>query len=148
VEILPGEGIELVRVGERRADVEAHLGPARVERDGRAFYDELNPAVVVVYDASDIVELVEIPYSGTPGLEVTISGIQLTYRPMDDVLRDLTAAGFRSRESDIGHDFAEGFAIWSMGSLWLSDIDPAAATDDDRQVVEGVSVGVPAFFGF
>jgi hypothetical protein len=42
----------------------------------------------------------------------------------------------------------KGFAIWSMGSLWLSDIDPAAATDDDRQVVEGVSVGVPAFFGF
>ncbi len=148
VEILPGRGVEPVRVGDRRAVVQTRLGHPAREQDGRAFYTELSPPLVVDYGTSDVVELVEIPYTGIPGHEVTLAGIQLTYRPLDEVLLELTAAGFSSRESDIGHDFAAGFAVWSMGSLWLPDLDPSAAPDDERQVVEGVSVAAPAYFGF
>jgi hypothetical protein len=148
VEITPGRGTELVTVGESRADLEARVGAPDAEQDGRAFYSGMTPAMVVEYGSSDAVELVEIPFSGISEHEVTLGGIQLTYRPMDEVLQDLRTAGFSSRKSDIGHDFPEGFAIWSMGSLWLPDIDSSATPDDERQVVEGVSVGLPTYFGF
>jgi hypothetical protein len=35
-----------------------------------------------------------------------------------------------------------------MHSLSLADVDPEATSDDDRPVVEGVSVAEPAYFGF
>ena len=115
---------------------------------GRAFYVDLMPALVVDYDDSGVVELVEIPYAEAPDGQVTLKGIQLTYRPLDEVRSDLLALGYSGRESDIGLDFAAGFAIWSMGSLRLSDLDPSVTADDERQVVEGVSVASPVYLGF
>lgn len=144
---MPGQGVEQVRLGDTRDVIEGRLGPPTVERDGRAYYDTSTPGLVITYDASDAVEMIEIPYAGTPGKEVTLNGVQLTYRAMDEVLHDLGAAGFTGHPSDIGHDFSEGFAIWSMDSLSLSDVDSAAKPDDEGQVVEGVAVGTPAYFG-
>lgn len=37
--------------------------------------------------------------------------------------------------------YPEGFAIWSMDVLALSDIDSAVPAEDERPVVEGISVG-------
>ena len=124
------------------------LGPPSSERNARVYYDELDPALCIDYDAAGNVRSVEIPYSGTPGREVTLAGIQLTHRPIDDVLRDLEAAGYSGRRSDIGYDFPEGFSVWSMSSLQLSDIDPSGAAGDERLVVEGVVVARPAALGF
>ena len=148
VEIQPGVGIGVIRLGERQVDVEARLGQPSSRDGGRAHYVEPMPAFVVDFGDSGIVELVEVPYAGVPDDEVTLNGVQLTYRPVDEVRSELIALGYSNRESDIGFDFADGFAIWSMGSLRLADLDPSVAADDDRQVVEGVSVASPAYFGF
>lgn len=148
VEIQPGVGIERVRLGERQGDVEARLGIPDSRQGGRAFYSSMIPALVVDYGDAGVVELVEIVYAGAPQHEVTLNGIQLTYRPLDEVRSELLAMGYSGRESDIGFDFADGLAIWSMGSVWLPDHDPSIAPDDERQIVEGVSIASPAYFGF
>lgn len=148
MEIQPGVGIELVRLGERPVDVEARLGQPDSRQRDRTFYLDPLPGLVVDYGDSGVVELLEVPYSGAPEREVTLNGIQLTYRPIDEVRSDLLAMGYSGHESDIGFDFEDGFAIWSMGSLSLPDLDPSFAPNDERQVVEGVSVALPAYFGF
>ena len=61
-------------------------------------------------------------------------------------MADLTAKGYTSTPSDIGHDFHAGFSIWSMHSCWAPDLDPAASPDDERAVSEGVSVAPCAYF--
>jgi len=89
--------------------------------------------------------------SPAPGLaehEARLGGIQLTGRALDDVRSDLEAAGHTGRPSDIGFDFADGFTIFSMGSVMLGEVDPSVAADDARPVVEGVTVGAPSYFGF
>ncbi len=148
MEIQPGIGVDVARIGESRPVVEARLGPPISQRDDRVYYHEADPAVFIDYDQAGVVESVEIPYSGTPGREVTLAGIQLTYRPIDDVVQDLAAAGYSGRRSDIGYDYREGFSVFSMSSLQLSDIDPSAADNDERLVVEGVFVASPAYLGF
>ena len=140
-------GIELVRLGERRVDVEARLGQPGSRQGDRAIYD-LIPALVVDYDDSGLVELVEIPYAGVPQHEVTLNGLQLTYRPLDEVRSDLLAIGYSGRESDVGYDFTAGLPSGPWGRFWLPDHNPSVPPDDDSQVVEGVSVGSPAPFGF
>ncbi|MDF2509705.1 MAG: hypothetical protein K0Q52_3564 [Microbacterium sp.] len=148
MEIQPGVGVDTARLGESRAAIEARLGPPTSQRDARVFYHQTDPALHIDYDPAGNVESVEIPYSGTPGREVTLAGIPLTYRPIEDVVRELAAAGYSGRRSDIGYDFAEGFSVFSMSSLQLSDIDPSAADDDERLVAEGVFVASPAYLGF
>jgi len=148
MEIQPGVGVNAARIGESRAAIEARLGPPTSQREDRVYYDEADPALFIDYDPAGCVESVEIPYSGTAGREVTLAGIQLTHRPIDDVVRELTSAGYSGKRSDIGYDFSEGFSVWSMSSLQLSDIDPSAADDDERLVAEGVFVASPAYLGF
>ena len=148
MEIQPGVGVALVRLGESRADVEARLGAPRSRRGDRAFHDGQTPTLVIDYDAAGVVELIEVPRSGVREHEAVLGDVQLTGRALDDVSSDLQEAGHTGRPSDIGLDFPSGFAIWSMGSMTLADVDPSADPDDERQVVEGVSVGAPAYFGF
>lgn len=147
MKITPGLGTPSVRLGEERNVVEARLGAPTSVQPGVAFYTDLDPDLVVRYSDAGIVELIEIPYS-SPGHQVTLRGIQLTLRPIDDVIEDLRSTGYVGRPSDVGFDFSEGFAIWSMGSLAFADIDASASDEDERLVVEGVSVGAPAYFGF
>lgn len=49
VEIQPGIGTELVRLGECRVDVEARLGRPHSGQGDRAFYVNLMPALVADY---------------------------------------------------------------------------------------------------
>lgn len=139
MEILPGEGVALVKVGETRDAVEARLGPPlHPGISARSVYDT-EPLLVVDYDG-DTVELVELGYSGDGGGQATLDGVQLTFRLMDDVVAELSALGHQPEPFDIGYTFRAGFTIFSMGSRSASDIDPEAFPDDPRPVVEGVGI--------
>ncbi|MDI6102632.1 hypothetical protein QLQ12_28820 [Actinoplanes sp. NEAU-A12] len=143
MEILPGEGVALARVGESRDVVESRVGPpVHPGRQDRAVY-ATSPMLVISY-FEDEVELVEMGYSGDGGEEVFFDGVQLTYRIMSDVVADLEARGHRAVPSDIGFSFRPGFSIFSMGSQSARDLDPQAA--DDASVVEGVSVAPAEYF--
>ena len=147
MEIDPGRGVLNLELGVERAAVTQRLGAPTSLHEDSAFYSEPAPGLVLRFSARGRLELIEVPYSGN-GHEVTLRGIQLTHRLLDEVVDDLRCEGFVGRSSDIGIDFPEGFAIWSMGSLAAQDIDPFARPDDERPVVEGVSIGTPAYFGF
>jgi hypothetical protein len=139
MEILPGEGVELVRVGETRDAVEARLGPPpHPGISARSIYDT-EPTLVVDYDG-DVVELVELGSSVEGGEQATLDGVQLTSRFMDDVVAELIALGHRPERADIGYTFPAGFTIFSLGSRSAADIDPFAAPDDPREIVEGVGI--------
>ncbi|GAA2701552.1 MULTISPECIES: hypothetical protein [Actinoplanes] len=139
MEILPGEGVGLVKVGETRDVVESRLGPpVHPGISARSVY-ATEPMLVVDYDG-DTVEVVELGYSGEGGEEATLDGVQLTYRFMDDVLAELTALGHRAERYDIGYMFRAGFYLYSMASLSAQSLDPEASPDDPRAVVEGVGI--------
>ncbi|MEO3809488.1 hypothetical protein ABGB17_10860 [Sphaerisporangium sp. B11E5] len=146
MEIIPGRGVALAKIGETRADVEERVGePAHGPGRARAVYPT-TPALVVHYDRDDTVELVELGYGGRGGGEVFFDGVQLTFRFLDDVVADLAAKGYTSVPSDIGFHFHAGFSVWSMHSLWALDLDPDAGEDDERAVSEGVSVAPFSYF--
>ncbi len=141
MEILPGVGVDQVRIGDARDDVEARLGPPVHDgRSRRAVYRTV-PAIVVDYARDGTVEVVQVAYCGTPdGDEAYYDGVQLTFRFLDDVVAELTAKGLEGTPSDVGTDFLAGFSLFSMGSLDATALDPGAAGVDDRPVVEGVTI--------
>ena len=149
MEIIPGVGLPLAKVGQKLTDIEAVAGLADdVQLDpDRAFWHRHHPGFSAHFDGEGVVELIEAYYSQGGREQVTLGGVQLTFRLMDDVVADLAAAGMHGRPMDIGFDYDEGFCVWSMGSLDPSDLtggqyDP----DDERRVVEGISVGAPDYF--
>ncbi|BCY07390.1 hypothetical protein [Actinoplanes sp. L3-i22] len=145
MEILPGRGVAMVRVGETRAEVEARLGPpAHPGIPARSVYDT-EPSLVVDYDG-DVVELVELGCSGDGGEQATVDGVQLTYRFMDEVVAELTELGHRPEPCDSGYAFRAGFTIFSTGSRHAADLDPLATPDDPREIVEGVGIAPAAFW--
>ncbi|MFD1374418.1 hypothetical protein [Actinoplanes sichuanensis] len=146
MEIIPGEGVALVKIGELRRVAEDRLGvPVHPGRSRKAVYDT-SPGLVVSYAEDDTVEIVEIAYSGDGGDEVFFDGVQLTFRFMDDVVADLAARGYGYEPIDIGYRFEPGFAIFSMRSRSANELDPAAAEDDGRAICEGVSVAPYEYF--
>ncbi|MEU6340985.1 hypothetical protein ABZ883_08540 [Streptomyces sp. NPDC046977] len=147
MEIIPGRGVDLVKIGEHRSRVEERIGlPHHGPGGERAVYNT-SPMLVITYAADGTVELVEISHSGGGGdAEAEFDGVQLTYRFLDDVVSELHARGYTSIRSDIGHDFHAGFAVWSMHSLWAGDLDPTAGEDDERVISEGVSIAPYSYF--
>ncbi|MGI5137423.1 MULTISPECIES: hypothetical protein [unclassified Streptomyces] len=147
MEIIPELGVDLVKIGDQRSQVEERIGPPFHGPGGlRAVYTT-SPMLVITYTADETVELVEIRCSGDGSdTEVHYDGVQLTHRFLDDVVAELHALGYTSTPSDIGHDFHAGFSVWSMHSLWARDIDPEADEDDERAVSEAVSVAPYAYF--
>ncbi|MFE7394868.1 hypothetical protein [Streptomyces sp. NPDC057582] len=147
MEIIPGRGVDLVKIGDHRSRVEELIGlPHHGPGGERAVYNT-SPMLVITYAADGTVGLVEISYSGEGGdAEAQFDGVQLTHRFLDDVVSDLHARGYTSTPSNIGHDFHAGFAVWSMHSLWAGNLDPAAGEDDERAISEGVSVAPYAYF--
>lgn len=141
-EVLPGIGTALAQVGQTLLQVEAVAGPPSVIQGQSAYWNEHTPAFVVHTDAEGFAELVEIDHGDVGEPQATLHGIQLTFRLMDDVVGDLERAGFHGVPADIGWEYDEGFCIWSMASHRASDLDPngTADPDDERLVVEGVSV--------
>ncbi|MGY4981593.1 hypothetical protein ACWCYL_31350 [Streptomyces sp. 900105755] len=147
LEIIPGIGVELVKIGDQRSQAEERIGPPHHGPGGQRAVYATTPMLVITYAADETVELVEIHYSGEGGdTEVHYDGVQLTHRFLDDVVADLHALGHTSTPSDIGHDFHVGFSVWSMHSLWARDVDPEAGEDDERAVSEAVSVAPYAYF--
>ncbi|MEV4813100.1 hypothetical protein [Micromonospora avicenniae] len=144
MEILPEVGVEAVKIGDLRDEVERRLGPpARPGSHPKAVYDSVDPMLVVTYD-DNVVELVEVSYGVND--QLFFDGVQLTYRFMDEVVADLTAKGHLATPSDIGYDFQAGFAIFSMASLSARDLDPDASENDWRHIVEGVSIAPYSYF--
>jgi len=147
MEIIPGIGVNTVRIGDRRSQVEESIGPPHHGPGGQRAVYTTAPMLVITYAADETVELVEAHYSGEDGpVEVHYGGVQLTHRFLDDVVADLHGLGYTSTPSDIGHDFHAGFSVRSMHSLWARDIDPEADEDDERAVSEGVSVAPYTYF--
>ena len=147
MEIIPGEGLPSVRVGQRRDEVVAAVGdPATDGR--RAYYHRADPPFSVHYDGDDRVEYVEVFHTGGTGDDAELGGIRLTSRLLDDVVADLRAAGYEGRAMDIGWEFDAGFAVWSMHSISLSDIDPSEPLDreDERLVSEGVGIAPMSYW--
>jgi hypothetical protein len=146
MEIDAGRGIGGVHVGEDRSTVEGLLGPpVAAASSARAVYGT-DPRLVVTYTDTNTVELVEAAPNGVDGEQVFYSGVQLTFRVMDEVVADLRAQGSACTPSDIGYDFEAGFAVFSMSSVSVHDIDATTATGDERLVVEGVSVAPYDYF--
>lgn len=146
MEILPGEGVATAKVGESRAVIEARLGPPiHPGREDKAVYETV-PMLILTYADDDTVEVVEVGYTGNGGEEVFFDGVQLTYRFMDDVVADLAARGHAPEEIDVGYRFEPGFALYSMGARTARDLDPTASADDEREIVEGVSVAPYDYF--
>ncbi|BBH67661.1 hypothetical protein ACTI_43460 [Actinoplanes sp. OR16] len=140
MEILPGEGVSLVRIGESREVVECKLGtPVHPGRIDRQIY-ETSPMLILTYTDADTVEFVEIAYSGGGGEEAWYDGVQLTYRFLDEVVAELADRGLRYEQTDEGFRFEPGFTLYSMGSRSAQDLDPDAADDDPRLLCEGVSI--------
>ncbi|MEU9621034.1 MULTISPECIES: hypothetical protein [unclassified Streptomyces] len=148
MEIIPGRGVELVVIGDRRAQVEERLGPPRGDPDRDPAVYATTPPLVISYAPDGTVELVEIGYSAQGGeAEASYDGVQLTHRLIDVVVAELHARGYTSTPCDVGHDFHAGFSVWSMRVLWAGEVDPTAGEDDPRCVVEGVSVAPYSYFG-
>jgi hypothetical protein len=147
VDILPGVGVAMVKVGEHRDVVEARVGmPVHPGRASSAVYDRTTPWLMLTYTLDETVEVVELPYSFDGGEQVFFDGVQLTYRFLDDVVADLSAKGYAYEPIDIGYRFEPGFAIWSMDSLSSTELDPDAPDDEARPICEGVSVAPFDYF--
>lgn len=144
MEILPGVGFAGVCIGDPRDAVDSRLGTPAWCRDSRRYYEPSD--VLVDFDDDDRVELIEVPYRDDGRAQPSLGGVVLTYRCMDDVVQELASHGHVGEPSDIGYDFPAGFAIWSMSSLSAHEVDPALSEDDDRLVVEGVSIAPYAYF--
>ncbi len=147
-EVLPGIGTALAQVGQTLRQIEAVAGTPSIVQEHSAYWNEHKPAFVVHTDSAGRVELVELDHGESGEPQVTLRGIQLTYRVMEDVVADLEEAGFIGIEVDTGWEYEEGFCIWSTGSHRASDIDPSNTPDldDERLVVEGVSVAPAGYW--
>jgi hypothetical protein len=146
MEIVPGEGVALAKVGESRDMVERRTGPpVHPGPDRKAVY-ATDPMLVVTYTADDVAEVVEIACSPDAAEEVHFDGVRLSFRFLDDVVADLAAQGHRYEPIDIGYRFEPGFALFSMGSRWARDLDPDASEDDPRRICEGISVAPYDYF--
>ncbi|MGW9031241.1 hypothetical protein ACWGQ5_45840 [Streptomyces sp. NPDC055722] len=80
MEIIPELGVDLVKIGDQRSQVEERIGPPFHGPGGlRAVYTT-SPMLVITYAADETVELVEIRYSGDGSdTEVHYDEVQLTF---------------------------------------------------------------------
>ena len=148
MDILPGQGLPVARVGQTQAEIEASVGSPSVAEAGRAFWNDHAPAFSVHFDAEGGAELVEVFHGELGEEQATLGDVQLTYRLMDDVAADLDRAGYTGRRVDIGWEYDAGFVLWSSGSRNPSDLEPGAPFDpeDQRLVVEGIGIAPIAYW--
>ena len=145
MEIDAGRGIGGVHVGDDRSAVEELSGqPLRPLRVSCRVWN--HSSSVVTYTDTNTVELVQAAPNGVDGEQVFYCGVQLTFAVMGEVVAELKAQGSLCMLSDIGYDFEAGFAVFSMSSASVDDIDPTMMTGDERLVVEGVSVAPYDYF--
>lgn len=139
MEVLPGIGLPVARLGQTLDDIVAAAGPADAAEPHRASWTRHSPPFDAYFDGQGRSELIEV--RADEGL--TLGGVQLNLRLMDDVAADLARSGLTGRRATLVVDFDEGFTLWSLGELTASDVVLGAEfdPDDDRIVLEGVTVG-------
>jgi hypothetical protein len=138
VEIVPGVGLPMVRLGQTLEDIEAVVGPAEVTETRSARWERCSPPFGVYFDAEATCDLIEVYASTDPGDGVTLGGVPLVGRPIDEVVQDLDGAGLAGRRTFLTAEYDEGFTLWSMEELDRdADLDATAS----GAVVEGVAIG-------
>lgn len=143
MDILPGVGLPLARLGQRLPDIEAAAGPATLVEPRRARWDHHEPPFAVYFDRVGVAELVEAYEPAGTAERLTLGGVQLTSRLMDEVEADLSRIGLIGRRAGFVVDFDDGFTLWSLGELLVGETagDAGHAAGAEQLVVEGVSIG-------
>jgi len=137
VEIVPGVGLPMVRLGQTLQDIEAVAGPAVVEESRRALWGGHSPPFGAYFDASATCNLIEVYASDCDVDGVTLGGVLLLGRLMDDVMGDLERSGLAGRTTCLTVDYDDGFTLWSLGELM-----PQQDLNATRQgtYVEGIAI--------
>lgn len=144
MEIIPGVGLPIARVGQTLDEIETLAGPATRADGHRAFWESHSPPFAVYFDARGESEVVEVSCSGECEEQVTFDGIPLVLRLMDDVEADLARHGVAGRRFDLVVDFESGFTLWSLDEISASALSPSVYDPHDRRlVVEGVAIAAP-----
>lgn len=138
VEIVPGVGLPMVRLRQTLEDIEAVVGPAEVTDRRSARWEGCSPPFGVYFDAEATCDLIEVYASDDRSDGVTLGGVALVGRPMDEVVQDLDGAGLAGRRTFLTVDYDEGFTLWSLDEVGC-DADPEAT--ELGAVVEGVAIG-------
>ncbi|MEU2875279.1 hypothetical protein [Streptomyces sp. NPDC007070] len=133
--IVPREGLDLVRFGEERAEIRARLGECVTFRRtpaGAPIDHYVNLGLMLSFDASDRVEFIEVAEPA----EIFFGGISLLGRGYRRVVSELEQNGIVGVEDDYGVEFRDlCFSLF------------AQASGEDGSQVEGVSVFAPGYYG-
>ncbi|XUL93997.1 hypothetical protein ACQ86D_51435 [Streptomyces galilaeus] len=133
--IVPREGLDLVRFGEERAEIRARLGECatfRRTQAGALIDHYVNFGLMLSFDVSDRLEFIEVAEPA----EIFFDGISLLGRSYRQVVSELERNGAVGTEDDYGVDFRDlCFSLF------------AQAPGRDGSQVEGVSVFAPGYYG-
>ena len=113
MEILPGVGLPVARLGQTRRQIEEAVGAPSAVQPRSAQWARHVPPFAVYFDGRGLSRLVEV-FAAEEAEPVTLRGVQLTGRPMGEVVGELAHAGLRGRWRDLVADFPEGFVLWSL----------------------------------
>lgn len=133
--IIPCEGIDLVRFGERRGEIKARLGePVTFERTqaGAAIDHYLDLGLMLSFDSADRLEFIEVAEPA----EIFFGGISLLERSYGSVVSELGRNGVVGVEDAFGIEFRE-----LCFSLFVQ------AQGEEGTQVEGVSIFAPGYYG-
>ena len=114
MEILPGVGLPVARLGMTLRQIAAAVGAPSTVQARSAQWARHVPPFAVYFDGRGVSRLVEVYAAEGAEEPVTLHGVQLTGRPMGDVVGELAAAGLQGHRRDLVADFPEGFMLWSL----------------------------------
>ena len=138
MEVVPGVGLPMVRLGQTLQDIEAVAGPAVIEESRRAFWEKHSPPFGAYFDAAATCDLIEVYASDCDdGAAVTLGGVPLLGRLMVDVMGDLETSGLAGRPTSLTVDYDDGFTLWSLGELIPHEDRDAT---DQGTYVEGIAI--------
>lgn len=143
MEIIPGVGLPVARLGQTRRQIEDRVGVATALDAATVQWQEHSPPFGVCFDGRGRAALVEVYLHDRVVPPTTVRGVQLIGRPVDHVVADLAAAGLQGHQSECVVEFAEGFMLWSLLEVTTCDIWREPGTGQDPFVVEGVAVTGP-----
>jgi hypothetical protein len=112
VEIVPGVGLPMVRLGQTLEDIEAVVGPAEVTEPRSARWDRCSPPFGVYFDAEATCDLIEVYACDDPSDGVTLGGVPLVGRPNGRGGAGPDGAGLEGRQTFLTVDDDAGFTLW------------------------------------